>query len=81
MNYLNYDSNYRIDISSGYSLLNTKNILENLDNDRNHYLYILIYPPKEYNKFNNNIIIIFSTFDLSNNYNLPINEYLFMSIS
>ena len=78
---LSYESNYRIDILSGYSLLKAKNILENLDNDINYYLYILIFPPENYKILNNNIKITFSVFDLTSNFNLPINEYLVMTIN
>ena len=72
------ESNYRIDITTGYSFIRAKN-LTNYINNNNNYLFIRIYSPEKINI--NNIDIMFSSFDLTGNYYFPINEYLTMSIN
>ena len=77
---INSISDYRIDITSGFSLIEAKNIIQKITNlEQEFFLYILISPQENFN--NNNIRLVFSTFDLSYNCFLPKNEYLELSIN
>ena len=78
-NNINSKSNYRIDLTSGFSLVETKNIKKEFNLDQENFLYIVISPPEKFN--NNNIRLVFSVFDLTNDYILPRNEYLTLSIN
>ena len=75
---IEHESNYRTDITSGYSLIRAKNLIKYINND-NNYLFIIIYSPENIDI--NNIDVMFSAFDLTDNYYFPINEYLSMSIN
>lgn len=77
---INSLTDYRIDLESGFSLVEAKNIIkESINLEKEIYLYIVISPPSNFN--NNNIRLVFSAFDLTNNYILPTNEYLALSIN
>ena len=77
---INSISDYRIDLSSGFSLVEAKKIYQKINNsEQENYLYIVISPPENFN--NNNIKLVFSAFDLTNNHFLPTNEYLALSIN
>ena len=76
---LKYQSNYRVDLTAGYSLIEAKNLYEYI-NKNSTYLYIKIIPPSNFIN-NNNINIMLSAFDLTSDYYLPLNEYLLMSIN
>ena len=77
---VDFISDYRTDIITGYSLINAKTLIEKI-NGYNNYLYIIISPPEKFDLNNKNINIMFSAFDLTDNYFLPLNEYLTMSIN
>ena len=82
-NNLDCFSNYREDITSGYSLIEAETLIKNNNykiNDYN-YLYIVISPFENFDKNNKNINIMLSAFDLTDNHNIPMNEYLTMSIN
>ena len=77
---INSISDYRIDLSSGFSLVEAENISQRIINlEQETFLYIVISPPENFN--NNNLRLVFSAFDLTNNYILPKNEYLELSIN
>ena len=42
---IEHESNYRIDITTGYSLIRAKNLIKYINND-NSYLFITIYSPE-----------------------------------
>ena len=75
---LKSESNYRIDLTTGYTLIKAKDLIDNINNGYN-YLYLIISPPKNFH--NNNIKIMLSVFDLTANYFLPLNEYLLIQIN
>ena len=77
---LNCKSFYRTDINSGYALIEIKDIIQNIINASN-YLYIIISPAEQFNKKYENLEMMVSSFDLSGNSDLPLNEYLVMNIN
>ena len=79
---LNIENNYRRDFTSGYSLITADSISNKIKNSDNNYLYIIIEKHLDKIEINEDeISVVLTLFDFTQNYFLPMNEYLLMEIN
>ena len=76
---IEYSSEYREDITAGYSLINARSIKEQIKENENYYLLVIIN--YTHSDSNEDINVALTAFDYNKDYILPMNEYFLLLIN